>query len=81
MKRFSSTLTARWSCSKTSPTSRDKLHHELDDMSASRETRDDSQGPETTGDDRERQTHSRGGTQLYDAIYLASDQLMKNQRA
>ena len=60
-------------------TSRDKLHHELDDMSASRETRDDSQGPETTGDDRERQTHSRGGTQLYDAIYLASDQLMKNQ--
>ena len=38
-------------------TSRDKLHHELDDMGASRETRDDSQGPETTGDDRERPSH------------------------
>jgi VWFA-related protein len=60
-------------------TSRDKLHHELDDMSASRQTRDDSQGPETTGDDRERPTHSRGGTQLYDAIFLASDELMKQK--
>ena len=36
-------------------TARDKLHHELDDMSASRQSSsDDSQGPETTGDDRER---------------------------
>ncbi len=60
-------------------TSRDKLHHELDDMSASHQTRDDSQGPETTGDDRERPTHSRGGTQLYDAIFLASDELMKQK--
>ena len=60
-------------------TSRDKLHHELDNMSATRQTRDDSQGPETTGDDRERPTHSRGGTQLYDAIFLASDELMKQK--
>jgi VWFA-related protein len=60
-------------------TSRDKLHHELDDMSASHQTRDDSQGPETTGDDRDRSSHSRGGTQLYDAIYLASDELMKHR--
>jgi VWFA-related protein len=60
-------------------TSRDQLHHELDDMSATRQTRDDSQGPETTGDDRERPTHSRGGTQLYDAIFLASDDLMKQK--
>jgi VWFA-related protein len=60
-------------------TSRDKLHHELDDMGATRQTRDDSQGPETTGDDRERPTHSRGGTQLYDAIFLASDELMKHK--
>jgi VWFA-related protein len=60
-------------------TSRDKLHHELDDMSASRQTRDDSQGPETTGDDRERPSHTRGGTQLYDAIFLASDDLMKHK--
>ncbi|MGA8743646.1 MAG: VWA domain-containing protein [Terracidiphilus sp.] len=61
-------------------TSRDKLHHELDDMSASRQSsRDDSQGPETTGDDRERPSHTRGGTQLYDAIFLASDDLMKHK--
>ena len=37
-------------------TSREKLQHELDDMGASHQTRDDSQGPETTGDDRERPT-------------------------
>ena len=62
-------------------TSREKLHHELDDMSASRvSSRDDSQGPETTGDDRERPARGgRGGTQLYDAIFLASDELMKRQ--
>ena len=61
-------------------TSRDKLHHELDDMSATHQKRDDSQGPETTGDDRERPTRGgRGGTQLYDAIFLASDELMKHK--
>jgi VWFA-related protein len=61
-------------------TSREKLHHELDDMSASRQSsRDDNQGPETTGDDRDRSSHSRGGTQLYDAIFLATDELMKKQ--
>ncbi|HEY2467847.1 MAG TPA: VWA domain-containing protein [Terracidiphilus sp.] len=60
--------------------SRDKLHHELDDMSASRvASRDDSEGPETTGDDRERPSRARGGTQLYDAIFLAADELMKHQ--
>jgi VWFA-related protein len=59
--------------------SREKLHHELDDMSATRQSRDDSQGPETTGDDRERPSRARGGTQLYDAIFLASDDLMKHQ--
>ena len=61
-------------------TSREKLQHELDDMGASHQTRDDSQGPETTGDDRERPTRGgRGGTQLYDAIFLASDELMKHK--
>ena len=61
-------------------TSREKLHHELDDMSVSRQSsRDDGQGPETTGDDRERPSRSRGGTQLYDAIFLATDELMKHQ--
>jgi VWFA-related protein len=59
--------------------SRDKLHHELDDMGPSRASQNSSQGPETTGDDRSGgQSRSRGGgTQLYDAIYLASDELMK----
>jgi len=58
-------------------TSREKLHHELDDMGPSRQAQNDPQGPETTGDDRERPHGGRGGTQLYDAIFLASDELMK----
>ena len=59
-------------------TSRDKLHRELDDMGPSRAARNDSQGPETSGDDRSQRQHgSRGGTQLYDAIFLASDELMR----
>lgn len=57
--------------------SREKLHHEIDEMGATSRSRDDAQGPETTGDDRERQRAGRGGTQLYDAIFLASDELMK----
>jgi len=66
-------------------TSRAKLHHELDDMGPSRRAQNDSQGPETSGEDRgsgggQGQSHgSRGGTQLYDAIFLASDELMKPQ--
>jgi VWFA-related protein len=60
-------------------TSREKMHHELDSMSATQQKRDDSQGPETTGDERERPTNRRGGTQLYDAIFLASDELMKHK--
>jgi VWFA-related protein len=58
--------------------SRDKLHHELDEMGPTH-GRDSVQGPETSGDDR--QGSARGmhgaGTQLYDAIYLACDELMK----
>ncbi len=55
--------------------SRDKLHKELDDMGPTSRSEDERQGPETTGDERD---HSRrGGTQLYDAIFLASDELMK----
>jgi VWFA-related protein len=59
--------------------SRDKLHHELDEMGPTRGSQNDTQGPETTGDDRssERTSMRHGGTQLYDAIYLASDELMK----
>ena len=59
--------------------SRDKLRHELDGMGPTRAGQNDTQGPETTGDDRGSQRTSirRGGTQLYDAIYLACDELMK----
>jgi VWFA-related protein len=59
--------------------SREKLHRELDDMGSTRAV-ENSQGPETSGDDRgsgSGQSHSRGGTQLYDAIFLAADELMK----
>ncbi|HVN92221.1 MAG TPA: VWA domain-containing protein [Terracidiphilus sp.] len=60
--------------------SRDKLDHEIDAMKpTSREQ--DSQGPETTGDDRGygSDTQHGGGTQLYDAIYLSSNELMMHK--
>ncbi len=58
--------------------SREKLHHELDDMGPTRAESNSSAGPETTGDDRgSSQSRRRGGTQLYDAIYLASHELME----
>jgi VWFA-related protein len=60
--------------------SRNKLHRELDEMGPTQREHD-SQGPETGGDDRDHGgmgRGGRGGTQLYDAIYLASgDDLMK----
>ncbi len=60
--------------------SREKLDHEIDAMTpTSREQ--NSQGPETSGDNRGYGDHGEssrgGGTQLYDAIYLSSDELMK----
>ena len=55
--------------------SREKLHQALDQMGPSQSSRNDTQGPETTGEDRER-PNRHGGTQLYDAIYLASDEVM-----
>ena len=61
--------------------SRDKLHRELDQMTPTSQERS-SQGPESGGDSGsyggsgQRGMHG-GGTQLYDAIYLASDELMK----
>lgn len=68
--------------------SRDKLHHELDSMGPTSQERNN-QGPESSGDDRGgyggggrdggygQHGGMRNGTQLYDAIYLASDELMK----
>jgi VWFA-related protein len=59
-------------------TSRDKMQKELEEMGpSSRQSQEDRQGPETTGDDRGRPQGGRGGTQLYDAVFLASDELMK----
>jgi VWFA-related protein len=63
---------------------REKLHRELEEMGPSRASRDERQGPETADEDRgqgrrggERGGMRAGGTQLYDAIFLASDELMK----
>jgi VWFA-related protein len=61
---------------------RDKLQHELDGMGPTEQERHSAQGPETSDDDRgagRAGRGNRGGTQLYDAIYLASDELMKNK--
>jgi VWFA-related protein len=59
--------------------SREKLDREIDQMTPTSQERK-SQGPETSGDDRG-YGHPGGGrfsgTQVYDAIYLASDELMK----
>jgi VWFA-related protein len=58
--------------------SREKLDRELSDMGPTSQERS-SQGPESSGSDSgsNGQRNARGGTQLYDAIYLASDELMK----
>jgi len=56
---------------------RDKLHQDLDEMGSTRQARNDTQGPETTGEDKEdRPRGGRGGEVLYDAIFLASDEVM-----
>jgi VWFA-related protein len=60
--------------------SREKLHRELDAMGPTSQERS-SQGPETSNNGGNGGNGQRGGaragTQLYDAIYLASDELMK----
>lgn len=59
--------------------STDKLHHEIDNMGSTPHSQEDSQGPETTGDERDRSRTAHGGTTLYDAIFLACDELMKSK--
>jgi VWFA-related protein len=54
-----------------------KLHSEIEEMGPTARSHDDRNGPETTGDDRERPRTVRGATQLYDAIFLSADELMK----
>ncbi len=58
---------------------RDKLQHELDNIGPSERESHSPLGPETSDEDRTngRRTGNGGGTQLYDAIYLAADELMK----
>ena len=60
--------------------SRDKLHHELEDMGTSSSSHESPDGPETSDSDRNGgESRHRGGTQLYDAIYLACHELMANK--
>jgi VWFA-related protein len=60
----------------------DKLHREISEMGPTTAEHNNPQGPET-GDDNGGSSGgrgagaSRGGTQLYDSVYLASDELMK----
>ena len=60
----------------------DKLDREIDEMGPTSPQRSNPQGPETSDEDRDN-GRARGehgnGTQLYDAIYLASDDLMKSK--
>lgn len=60
--------------------SRDKLHQEIEDMGSTGARHDDSGGPETTGDERTPTTNKRATDQLYDAIYLAADEVMKDKK-
>lgn len=58
---------------------RDKLQHELDNIGPTGGRGRNPQGPETADDDRSYGGRSGGATstQLYDAIFLASDEMMK----
>lgn len=60
---------------------RDKLQYELDNIGPSGRQSRSPQGPETSDEDRGESRRSGGaaGTQLYDAIYLAADELMKSK--
>jgi VWFA-related protein len=62
--------------------SREKLTRELEQMGPTSRGRNNPRGPETHEDpggwgQEQRNRPAYGGTQLYDAIYLASDELMK----
>jgi VWFA-related protein len=58
---------------------RDKLQHELDNIGPSSRASRSAQGPETSDEDSSGSRRRGGaqGTQLYDAIYLAAEELMK----
>jgi VWFA-related protein len=54
-----------------------KLHHELDEMSTSTYSGD--QGGSSSGSD-DGHSRRRGGTQMYDSIYLAANELMLKEQ-
>jgi len=57
-----------------------KLHHELDEMSTSTYSNDEpSSSDGHDGGQTGERGHRRGGTQMYDAIYLASNELMTKE--
>jgi len=67
---------------------RSRLHREIENLAASQRPAGDDQRPPDVGDnsgkggrggDRGPGGMRRGGTQLYDAIYLAADELMKSK--
>jgi len=68
--------------------SRDRLHRELDEMGPTRAAQDETRNAESNGNNNggwgQTPGHAqarglRGGSQLLDAIYLASEELMKKQ--
>ncbi len=59
--------------------SREKLHRELEQMGATRRSQNENEGPETSGENRGEAHGGRGGAQMYDAIFLAADELMKSK--
>jgi VWFA-related protein len=63
--------------------SRDKLHTAIASLQTPRSDRDSGVGGESSPDSStggSHRTHAGRGTQLYDAIFLASDELMKKQQ-
>jgi VWFA-related protein len=58
--------------------SKTKLQHELDEMSTSTYSNDENS--QSSGDSTSGSHRRRGGTQLYDAIYLAANELMLKQQ-
>jgi VWFA-related protein len=60
---------------------RNDMHRELEGMGSTARERNNGSGPETSSDQRDRPRGTAGvGTQLYDAIFLAADELMKSKQ-
>ena len=57
-----------------------KLHHELDEMSTSTYSSDQAGSSSGGSGDGSGGSHRRGGTQMYDSIYLAANELMLKEQ-